>query len=102
VTPNPAVISAGQSTFQRHCAGCHGTDARGNGATAPKWMHPPNLVDNTRVYGKTDGEIFLVIRDGLGPASQMKGFRTRLSEPEMWGIVHFLRSIGPADNTPYR
>ena len=46
-------------------------------------------------HGSTDAEIFEVIRAGVGPKFDMKGFRSRLTTEEMWSLVHYLRSIGP-------
>jgi len=77
-------IAAGKAAFQKNCRFCHGTDAKGDGPMAPEGTHPSNLID---------GEIFLVIRDGAGPKFEMKGYKSKMTEPDIWNIVNYLRSL---------
>jgi len=88
-------IAAGQATYTKNCRFCHGAEAKGDGPMAPKDSHPSNLTDATWARGATDGEIFLVLRDGAGPEMKMKGYKTRMPENDMWNVVNYLRSIGP-------
>jgi mono/diheme cytochrome c family protein len=97
VASTPASIAAGQASFQKYCRFCHGADAKGDGPQAPKDTHPPNLTDDKWDHGSTDGDIFATIRDGVGPKFDMKGFNSKLTPPEMWNIVNYLRSLGPKD-----
>jgi hypothetical protein len=62
---------------------------------APKDTHPSDLTDAKWDRGSTDGEIFLVLRDGAAPELTMKGYKGRLSETDMWNVINFLRSVGP-------
>jgi mono/diheme cytochrome c family protein len=96
VPSTPASIAAGQATFKRSCRFCHGDDAKGDGPQAPKDTHPPNLTDAKWDHGSTDGEIFTVIKDGIGPKFDMKGYNSKMTVPEMWNVVNYLRSLGPA------
>src|SRR5207247_1413601 len=64
VAATPESIKAGQALFQKNCRFCHGADAKGNGPMAPEGTHPSNLTDDKWERGSTDGEIFMVIRDG--------------------------------------
>src|SRR5262245_32673901 len=96
--PVPATaesIAAGQKLYQKYCRFCHGADAKGNGPMAPEGTHPSDLTDEKWDRGSTDGEIFEVIRDGAGPKFDMKGFKSKLTEEEMWSIVNYVRSLGP-------
>ena len=93
VAATPKSIAAGQQTFQKFCAFCHGKDAKGDGPMAPKDSHPPNLTDDTWTHGSTDGEIFAVISDGAGPKSEMKPFKSKLTADEIWNAVNYLRSL---------
>ena len=77
------------------CAFCHGKDATGNGPLAPKGTTPSNLIDANWDRGETDGEIFLVARDGAGPKFEMKGLKGKISDQDLWNVVNYLRSIGP-------
>jgi mono/diheme cytochrome c family protein len=93
VASSPESIKAGQAAFQKNCRFCHGADAKGNGPMAPEGTHPPNLTDDTWDRGSTDGEIFMVIRDGAGPKFDMKGFKSKMSETDIWNVVNYLKSL---------
>lgn len=94
VAANPASIAAGKAGFAKNCRFCHGADAKGNGPMAPQGTHPSDLTDAKWDRGSTDGEIFAVIKDGAGPKFDMKGFKGKLSDADIWNIVNYLRSIG--------
>jgi mono/diheme cytochrome c family protein len=87
-------VAAGKAAFAKNCRFCHGADAKGDGPMAPKDTHPSNLTDAKWDRGSTDGEIFAVIRDGAGPKFDMKGYKSKMTDTEMWNIVNFLRSVG--------
>jgi mono/diheme cytochrome c family protein len=99
VAVSPTSVAAGQKTFQKMCAFCHGKDAAGNGPMAPKGTTPSNLIDAKWDRGATDGEIFLVLRDGAGPKFEMKGYKGKLPDPELWNIVNYLRSLSPGEKS---
>ena len=88
-------IAAGQALYTKNCRFCHGADAKGNGPMAPKDTHPSDLTDVKWDRGSTDGELFLVLRDGAGPDFKMKGYKGRMSETDMWNVINYIRSIGP-------
>jgi len=97
---NPVPVTAGslktgEALFQKNCRFCHGADAKGNGPQAPKDTHPPNLTDETWDHGSTDGEIFTVIQNGAGPKLEMKGYKGRISDQDIWNVINYLRSLGP-------
>src|SRR5436190_10835721 len=93
VPSNSESIAAGQQLYGKYCRFCHGADAKGNGPMAPKGTHPPDLTTG-KVQELTDGEIFSVVRDGAGPHQEMKPFKGKMPEQDMWNVVNYLRSIG--------
>jgi mono/diheme cytochrome c family protein len=93
VPSSPESIAKGKELFTKNCRFCHGADAKGNGPMAPEGTHPSDLTDATWDRGSTDGDIFLVIRDGAGPKMDMKGYRGKLSDTDIWNVVNFLRSL---------
>jgi mono/diheme cytochrome c family protein len=95
VAASAASIAAGKAAFQKNCRFCHGADAKGNGPMAPEGTHPPDLTDAKWDRGSTDGEIFAVIQNGAGPKFDMKGYKSKMTDTEIWNIVNYLRSIGP-------
>ena len=86
-------VDAGRKLYQRHCAGCHGPQGKGDGGMALSGGTPADLTDDTWDYGSTDGEIFVVIRDGV--SSDMQGYKEKLKEKEIWQVVNFIRSLSP-------
>jgi mono/diheme cytochrome c family protein len=89
-------IAAGQKLYDANCAGCHGDSGKGDGSMGadlnPK---PSDLTDAEWKHGTTDGELFLVIRDGARNTG-MKSFRSKLTTQQIWQVVNYIRSIGPA------
>ena len=95
VPANAASIASGKQLYDKHCAGCHGDTGKGDGAMGEELNpKPANLVDADWKHGSTDGEILVVIRDGV-KNSGMKGFSKKLTAHQMWDIVNYVRSIGP-------
>ena len=86
-------IASGQAAYAKNCRFCHGPEAKGDGTMAPKDSHPSDLTDAKWDRGATDGEIFLVIRDGAGPKFDMKGYKSKMTEPDIWNVVNYLRSV---------
>ncbi len=95
VAADATSIAAGQKLYVRHCSECHGESGKGDGEMAgdlnPK---PADLTDAQWKHGDTDGEIFVVIRDGV-KGTGMKSFAKKMTTHEMWDVVNYLRSIGP-------
>jgi mono/diheme cytochrome c family protein len=94
VEATAASITAGRQVYLKNCRHCHGTKGLGDGPLAPRDIRPANLTDDQWDHGSTDGEIFAVIANGLGPDSQMKGAKPALNDTQIWNIVNYLRAIG--------
>ncbi len=98
--PVPATsdsVTAGAALYTRHCATCHGPTGRGDGplaaASAAYGVRPSNLADATWRHGGSDGEIFVVVRDGIGPDFAMDAFGGRLAESDIWRLVNYLKHL---------
>lgn len=90
--PVPATqqsVENGRHLFEIYCALCHGTDARGMGPVAVKFIPPPDLTLPFFAQ-KTDGFIYGTIRNG---GAIMPAHGTVLAPKERWDIVNFLRSL---------
>jgi mono/diheme cytochrome c family protein len=88
-------IAAGKQAYDKQCAGCHGDTGKGDGAMGEELNpKPANLVDADWKHGSSDGEIFVVIRDGI-KTTGMKPFGRKMTAHQMWDTVNYLRSIGP-------
>jgi len=97
VKPDPASIAAGQKVYDKNCAGCHGDSGKGDGSMGedlnPK---PSNLTDTDWKHGSTDGELFLVIRDGARNTG-MKPFCKKFTTYYIWDVVIYVRTLWPAN-----
>lgn len=96
VQSSPQSIAAGKDLYNKNCRSCHGADAKGDGPMKPKDSHPSNLTDAEWAHGNSDGEIFVVVRDGAGPGPNqyMRGYKSRMTEQDIWNLVNYIRSLG--------
>jgi mono/diheme cytochrome c family protein len=95
VPSTAASVTAGAAAYKKYCALCHGPAGKGDGTLVPKGMEPADLTDETWVRGGTDGEIFAVLMAGAGPKFQMKGYKGKIPDQDVWHIVNYLRSLAP-------
>jgi mono/diheme cytochrome c family protein len=94
-------IARGRVLFLRHCAGCHGERADGNGPAAPFFGdHPPrNFLRGEYRYRSTtlpepplDEDLFRTIRRGAGPS--MPAWPS-FSDRQVRDLVEYLKSNHP-------
>jgi mono/diheme cytochrome c family protein len=105
VATTPESLAAGKTAYDANCAACHGSQGQGavkagiaiSIIAEQRGKQPPDLTDNQWDHGSTDGEIFTVIQRGV-PPTMMAGYDGRISDPEIWSIVHYLRAL--ASKTP--
>lgn len=92
--PVPAsaeAIEAGRQLYQQQCAGCHGASGLGDGPQAAN-LKPPPADLRLHVPLHPDSQIYGFISGGF-PGSAMPAFAGRLTDTEMWNLVHYLRSL---------
>jgi cbb3-type cytochrome c oxidase subunit III len=90
---NTETVEAGKKLYARHCASCHGPNAKGDGGMALSGGTPSDLTDEAWDYGSTDGEIFVAIKEGV--SADMLAYKDKLNDKQIWQVVTFLRSVGP-------
>jgi mono/diheme cytochrome c family protein len=95
VAADTASIEAGKATFTKYCRSCHGAEGKGDGAGAPKDVHPANLTDAKWEHGGTDGEIFTTIKMGVPPKFDMDSWDGRIPDKDIWNLVNYIRTLGP-------
>ena len=101
VNPVPstaASLASGRRTYARLCVRCHGPRGKGDGGGAGGGGQPADLTDAVWDHGASDGEIFVVLRDGT--SVDMEGYGERVSETELWNLVNYLKSLGSAPAEP--
>jgi mono/diheme cytochrome c family protein len=95
VTPTPENLASAARLYGDHCAGCHGSpDTRENIFAASLYPPAPQFLGATapKHFHDTDGEIFVVIRDGIR-LTGMPASRRMLKEDEIWQLVTFLKHL---------
>ncbi len=92
----PENIKAGQEAFGHYCVVCHGLDGQATGVPFAARMTPPvPSLASEDVQSYTDGQLYWVIANGVGP-SGMPASKGILNDEEMWSIVVYLRHLPPA------
>jgi mono/diheme cytochrome c family protein len=82
--------ASGRALFMQHCATCHGADGRAMTEMAAMMKIPP--ADLTALPGRTDGEIYWVISNGIRP-SGMPAFESKMSEQERWQAALYVKQL---------
>ena len=93
----PERLRRGLVLYQANCAMCHGADGHAKTLTAAQIAAsgniPPVDFGSPRVRGRTDGQLYWIVGNGLGG---MPPFGDLLSEDDRWLVVHALRQLGGA------
>jgi len=93
VAANATSIAAGKAIYDKQCAGCHGDAGTGDGAMGEELNpKPANLADADWKHGSTDGEIFVVIRDGV-KSTGMKPYARKITQHQIWDVVNYVRTL---------
>jgi mono/diheme cytochrome c family protein len=94
VAPSPQRLEQGQTIFRVNCAMCHGADGRGTGMIADRFAagsaSPPVDFTSARARGRTDGELFWIVTNGLG---NMPPFGDLLTDDQRWTVIQAIRGI---------
>ena len=92
----PASVARGKSLYLQNCQSCHDEDGRARSAAV---AIAADLTDPSRwKFGTSDAQLFKTIKNGAAEA--MPPFGVDLTDPQIWDVVNFIRSIGPAANRP--
>lgn len=84
------VLNAGKQIYAQLCSVCHGKFGAGDGITAAALQPKPANFLTSAFQEQTDGAIYYKISEGRPP---MPGFKTQISDQQIWAIVHYLRSL---------
>jgi mono/diheme cytochrome c family protein len=93
VAATPESIAAGEAIYNRRCRACHSRDGTGGQPKDAGSEAPSNLIDRETTFGPSDGEMFYVIRKGVGPAFEMEPWDDRLSETDTWNVINHIRAL---------
>ena len=100
VSPTAKSIDSGKRLYTRLCADCHGVAGDGVSETATLLIQsgktaPSDLTDDVWDLGSSDGEIFMVIRDGSGTKQDMKGLNGKpgIVDEDIWNLVNYIHTL---------
>jgi mono/diheme cytochrome c family protein len=90
-------LQRGQTFYTVNCAICHGPLGKGDGTVAEVLKRKPADLTADHVVGLSDGNIFVVVSNGLKPVAGFKGgmpaLRENLTVGERWDVVNYVRSL---------
>ncbi len=86
-------IATGRQRYVFTCRQCHGNRGTGDGDMAHAGGDVPDFTDDVWLHGSSDGEIFLVIRNGV--SADMQPYNQQLEEEDIWHLVNYLKSLAP-------
>jgi mono/diheme cytochrome c family protein len=91
VKPTADSRARSKKVYGYECAVCHGDDGSGAGDMAKSMKAKmPDFRDPSALKGRTDGELFYIIKNGKG---EMDGEGERLKPDDTWNMVTYIRSF---------
>jgi mono/diheme cytochrome c family protein len=95
-------VAPAKATYEKWCAGCHGTDGKGDGPAAATMLPRPRAFTaglyqiRTTPSGAlpTDENILRMIDEGM-PGTAMPAWRDQLSAEQRSELVQYLKSFSP-------
>ncbi len=91
VEATSASVARGRQRYVFSCRQCHGNTGLGDGDMSHAGGVPSDFTDEVWQHGVTDGEIFLVIRDGV--TADMQAYDSQIPEEDLWHLVNYIKSL---------
>ena len=88
----PESIATGRTRYVYSCRQCHGNRGQGDGDMSHAGGVPSDFTDDVWQHGESDGEIFLVIKDGV--SADMQPYANQIPDEDIWHLVNYLKSLG--------
>ena len=90
-----AAIVKGAELFPANCAGCHGTEGRGDGPLAGSLSLSPTDLTASGLFDLGDGDLFWWLSHGIEGSNGellMPGFADRLTDQQLWELIDYIRA----------
>ena len=91
VEATSASVARGRQRSVFSCRQCHGNTGLGDGDMSHAGGVPSDFTDAVWQHGASDGEIFLVIRDGV--TADMQAYDGQIPEEDIWHLVNYIKSL---------
>lgn len=88
----PRSTEAGRTGYNGSCAICHGANGDGRGVFGPDTYPPATDLTADAVRGRTDAELFWIIKNGLG-FTAMPAFGRQYVDLDIWALVSYVRAL---------
>lgn len=89
VAPTPSSLARGELIWGQYCIVCHGPTGRGDGTVVPKFVPPPDLMQESSLQ-RSDGYLYAVLRQGRGI---MPRYGDKIRGADRWTVVNYLRQL---------
>ena len=86
-------IATGRQRYVFSCRPCHGNRGQGDGDMSHAGGVPSNFTDDVWQHGASDGEVFLVIKDGV--SADMQSYKNQIPDEDIWHLVNYVKSLAP-------
>ncbi len=98
VKPTTASLAQAKVIYNRDCALCHAANGSGQTEIAKSMnLAMPNWTDPKALAGKQDGELFDIIRVGMG---NMPGEDSgRANNNAVWNLIYYIRGFAKGQST---
>lgn len=95
IAVTPEVMRRGRERYTITCAMCHGATAAGNGITKQYGLATVVTLQDDRIRGMADGEIFNTITHGK---NTMMAYGPNIMVSDRWAIIAYLRALQRSQN----
>ncbi|MBF0566073.1 MAG: cytochrome c [Nitrospirae bacterium] len=93
ITGTKSNLREGCDLYGKYCASCHGISGKGDGQAGKNINPPPsNLSSKVFKHGSTQGEIHMIITDGVA-GTAMPAFGKSMKDEDIWKLVLVVRAI---------
>jgi mono/diheme cytochrome c family protein len=102
---NTEFVAQGKQIYATHCAGCHGSDLKGEQGwpqRRPNGVMPASPLDESGpAWQRNDQWLFSIIKHGgqatasPGYTSYMPAFDGGLTDADIWAIISYIKSSWP-------
>src|SRR5206468_7122711 len=85
-------VAGGLDHYRENCVVCHGAPGVEMGEAGKGLNPPPPFLDSPAVQGRTDGQMFWIVKNGIRMTG-MPAWGPTHKDEEIWQMVAFMRHL---------